>query len=113
MMVRTLFVSVGVLFAMPQNVLPQQDLVGYGTFGLVLGLVLALLRVAERLIDRKNGHGLATTLKHLDASLNATTTALAVIKERQAQSDSNMGDVKTCLTNIESALDRIERGLAA
>jgi hypothetical protein len=95
--------------ALPQQAEPSAIL-DYGALGLVFALAMALVRVIERLIDRM-GHnsknGTVQVLQRVEAALNATTTALALIQKGQQQAHGSMDDV---VKEFRETLRRIELG---
>lgn len=73
-----------IAIALPQE-LPGNP-AEYGTLGVVFALAMGLVRIVERLIDRSTGNGRngeIRCLERLEASLNATTTALHLLADRQ------------------------------
>lgn len=114
-----IWIKVPVLLAAAAYILPQlpepASWQPYAGFAVVLGIMLTLLEIAKRLMDMRKPpptmNGVSTTLKQisdtmgrLEGALNASTTALALISERQKVQAGDHDAVQICLTEIRTTI---------
>lgn len=122
------------LLVLPQDVAPAISPGVAGAFAGILGLVLGILEVAKRLMDRwelrkalRNGgprtneqvtkalvemshtmKGIARTLTTVESGMNANTSAMALLSQRaeiDRERDQHMGQ---CLRSLELAVVEIK-----
>jgi hypothetical protein len=108
--------SLGALVIAAQVGDSPNDLTGYAIFGTIVGVILGGFRTVEWIVNRRNGRSANSELRHVaeclervESALNAQTTAMALIAERQKSAHKRMDGA---VDKITDRLKDIERKVA-